>query len=676
MTTLTRWREKRDPSATITSLSSFVELPVHPLVATALAARGYDTATPVQAAVLDPGLAGRDLLVSSQTGSGKTVAFGTLIADSLLAGGPIEPAVPLSSRAPRALVVAPTRELGVQVGRELEWLFAKARTRLGTFTGGTPVFGDLRRLRAGVDIAVGTPGRLVDLHQRKALDLSAVAVLVLDEADEMLDLGFKDDLEYLLGNAPATRRTLLFSATLPREIERMAATFQRDASRIDPRPGGAREEHADIRHVAHLVRPQDRLAAVVNVLLATGEARAIVFCRTRERVGELHQCLVDLGFKAAAISGERTQGERDRALDAVREGRARVLVATNVAARGLDLPDVDVVIHADLPDSADSLTHRSGRTGRAGKKGTSMVIADLTERRKAERLLTSARISVRWTPAPTAGEVRRSLEECLVARLLEESRTLSRDASGAQVAQNAGEARTGEAGADLDSVQQIAALADRLRAILPERVLVPLLLAREVDRLPAALALEPVSIEPRRAGPAPAPRARGAGSTPRHGQDGDPERPRERAFGSAVIFRVNLGADARAEPGWLLPLICRRGGITRREVGAIRVGPRSSTFEIATAAANDFARAASHSDPRAPEVVIEPVSAIASPGRPQTTSSGKPSSSPPVLPAPRRPPASPPHRASPSLHVNRDQTGGAKPPRRKSLSSPGWLRKT
>ena len=534
------------------------------MLAEALAARGYDAATPVQAAVLDPALTGRDLLVSSQTGSGKTVAFGTLIADGLLRqGGP--------ATTPRALVVAPTRELGVQVGRELEWLFAQARTRVATFTGGTSVGGDLRRLRSGLDIAVGTPGRLVDLHQRKALDLSAVSVLVLDEADEMLDLGFKEDLEYLLGNAPAERRTLLFSATIPQEIQRLAATFQRQAARVDPRSHGA--AHSDIRHVAHLVRPQDRLAAVVNVLLASGDAKAIVFCRTREGVGELHHRLLDLGFRATAISGERAQGERDRAIEAIREGQTRILVATNVAARGLDLPDVDLVVHADLPENAESLTHRSGRTGRAGKKGTSMVIADLAERRKAERLFNSARLTVRWTPAPTAEEVRGALEERLAAALTAEGE--SAPAPGPT------------------------SFADRLRKTLSDEALLAVLLARELSRLPTALALEPVNPERRPSGPP----LDGVGRT-RLGSDGPG---RGKAWERAVIFRVNLGAAANAEPGWLLPLICRRGGVTRREIGAIRVGPHSSTFEIAAEAADDFAQSARRPDPRAPHVQIEPM---------------------------------------------------------------------
>jgi len=264
-----------------------------------------------------------------------------------------------------------------------------------------------------------------------------------------------------------------------------------------------------------------------------------------------------------------------------------VLVATNVAARGLDLPDVDLVVHADLPENTDSLTHRSGRTGRAGKKGTSMVIADLAERRKAERLMSGAGIKAAWSAPPTAEEVRRALEERLLASLVDEAHA---------------PATPGEAAPPVLSD----ALADRLRAVLPERVLVSLLLHREARRLPSPMTLEPVDLARSHKGPKPPARAR-LGSDPRD------QPPSGRGWTEAVIFRVNLGAEAKAEPGWLLPLICRRGGVTRREIGAIRVGPRSSTFEIAAEAAPDFALAASQPDPRAPHVTIEPVHRTAPP---------------------------------------------------------------
>src|SRR5262245_2890406 len=316
---------------------TFSELSIHPALAAALAARGYETPTGVQAAVLDAGNSGRDLLVSSHTGSGKTVAFGAAMADSLLAAG--ETHVPRGAN-PIALVIVPTRELAVQVREELRWLFASAHPRLASFTGGTPVMGDVKALQRGVELAIGTPGRLVDLLRRNSLKLADVRVVVLDEADEMLDLGFREDLETLLQAAPTTRRTLLLSATLPPEIQAMARRFQRDALAIDPRkaaggggaPGASARAHDDITYRAHLIAPGDRLAAVVNVLRDEDSARAIVFCTTRDGVAELHAALVARGFAATAISGERAQAERDRALEQLRRGEARVLVATNVAA--------------------------------------------------------------------------------------------------------------------------------------------------------------------------------------------------------------------------------------------------------------------------------------------------------------------------------------------------------
>ena len=554
-------------------MKSFAELKLPESVARALRDRNYENAMPVQAAVLDERSAGRDLLVSSQTGSGKTIAFGLALAQTLLGEG----ATKFARRThPAALVIVPTRELATQVRDELGWLLKHTGMRLASFTGGTAVSGDLVALKHGVDLAIGTPGRLVDLVQRGRLNLAELAVVVLDEADEMLDLGFREDLETLLKAAPAERRTLLLSATMPSAIRDMARQFQRDALPVDPRAeaGATRSApHEDIAFVAHLIAGVERRAAVVNVLRASDAERAIVFCTTREGVGELHRYLVGRGFTATAISGDRAQAERDRALDQVRRGEARVLVATNVAARGIHLPDVDLIIHADLPLNAESLTHRSGRTGRAGRKGTAVLLATATDRRKAERLLASAHVKAEWTAPPSA----RQIADASAARLVE---ALTGDAA----------AVPGERAASVD--QLLGSLRAKLRETeLDDGELLRRLLARELERLPAGEALRSVAIP-----------AAGSGFAP-----GADRRPRSRSEFAAdnVLFRVNMGANDKAEARWLLPMICRRGGVTNREVGAIRIGPRETLFEIFGGAARDFEAAAGETDPRAPHVRIE-----------------------------------------------------------------------
>ena len=547
-------------------MPKFSALPVPQPLADAIAARGYETATEVQVAVLEERCAERDLLVSSQTGSGKTLAFGVLLAQALL--DQAAPATPgAHGRSPSGLVIAPTRELANQVRAELAWLLANTSLTVAAFTGGSDIRRDFKQLHRGVDVAVGTPGRLVDLWKREALLLGTTRVVVLDEADEMLDMGFREDMEALLGAAAARARTHMFSATLPRPILGLAAHYQREAVRVDARVPGEVGAHTDIEYVAHVVGFDDRLAAVVNVLRMHADGKAIVFGTTREGVAELHQALVRHGFRAVLISGDRAQVERDRAIAALKSGEAQVLVATNVAARGLDLPEVDLVLHADLPLNAESLTHRSGRTGRAGRKGRSVLIADPAERRKAERLLAISKAKFIWSSAPTAESIaeagRRRLESELLAAPLPE---------------------------DLDEAR---GLARRLVKERKKEELLELLLARELARCPAGEPLKP--LDPKHL-------ARTPRTEPR---ELPPRRKREDFERDAVVFRVNLGADRKAEPGWLLPLICRRGGVTRNEVGAIRVGPTFSEFQIAGDAAQDFALAASRPDPRAPQVFIE-----------------------------------------------------------------------
>lgn len=576
-------------------MTKFSELPLVPVIAKAISHRGYETATPVQVAVLDASLKDRDVLVSSQTGSGKTLAFGAMIAQVLLG----KPAIPETDetdvvvtsdtkthrhssrgRTPSALVIAPTRELANQVQTELFWLFAHTSLKVASFTGGSDIRRDLHNLQTGVDLAVGTPGRLVDLLNREALRLDDVKIVVLDEADEMLDMGFRDDLEILLGKAESRRHTYMFSATLPRPILSLAAKYQKNAARIDACSLGESATHEDIRHQAHLVAIGDRVPAVINVLRQNDERRAIVFGTTREGVADLHRELVQQGFRAVVLSGDRAQAERNRALSALREGEAQILVATNVAARGLDLPEVDLVVHADLPLNLEALTHRSGRTGRAGRKGTSVLIATLAERRKAERLMQAAQVTVNWTLAPSSED----LAKQSAARLEDNLRVLAESTTKPSAA--------------------AVALSERLTADISDKQLLLYLLDRELDRMPKGKPLRPVDLVSTR-------------NSLRPRNFSGPPPSRSDFSRDSVLFQVNLGEESKAEPGWLLPLICRRGGITRREVGAIRVFARHSEFEILGEAASDFELAASQSDPRAQNVRIERKTR---PGRPAQAS--------------------------------------------------------
>ena len=523
----------------------------HPSLLRALVERGYAEPTPVQAAVLRPDAAGRDLLVSAQTGSGKTVAFGLAMAPALLADAERFEA----AEAPSALVVAPTRELALQVERELAWLYAPTGARVVACVGGMDIRREARALAQGAHLVVGTPGRLRDHLERGNLDISALKAVVLDEADEMLDLGFRDDLEFILDATPEQRRTLLFSATIPKEIVELARSYQNEALRLAT--GGEREPHRDIEYRAVRIAPNEREHAVVNLLRFFEAQGAIVFCSTREAVRHLHANLVERGFAAVALSGELTQNERSHALQALRDGRARVCIATDVAARGLDLPDLGLVIHADLPHDREALLHRSGRTGRAGRKGVSVLVVPYTRRRRAEQLLQAANLRATWTPPPSADEIREQDRERLLAELKPAAELPPEELEAARALLDGREPET-----------VAAALLRRVRTELPE---------------PEEL------IEH---APEPPPRER--------------ERP-ARPDGDFVWFRINLGRSRNADPRWLIPLICRRGHVTKREIGSIRVSDRETRFEIAAQAAERFTTAAARPDKEEPSVRIEPL---------------------------------------------------------------------
>lgn len=355
-----------------------------------LASRGFRRLTPVQRAMLRLEADDRDLLVSAGTGSGKTVAFGLMLARRLTgACGRFR-----TAPGPRAVVVAPTRELAMQVRDELAWLFESTGARIGCCTGGSEMRAERSALAAGLDVVVGTPGRLGAHLRRGALVGAHVDCVVLDEADHMLAPDFRAELDAVLSAFPAGRQTLLFSATVGPEVEALARGVQREALRIDLRD----TSRFELQGVA--VARGDREAAVVNLLRLHEARAAIVFCARRDSAGALAERLAGRGFAVAGLTGAMTQAGRNAALAALREGRARVCVATDLAARGFDLPGLDLVLHAELPGSADVLLHRSGRTGRAGRSGLAVLVVTPRERRRAEALAARAGLRIAWIPAP------------------------------------------------------------------------------------------------------------------------------------------------------------------------------------------------------------------------------------------------------------------------------------
>lgn len=520
---------------------------IHPALARALASQGYAEPTPVQAAVLTPDAEGRDLLVSAQTGSGKTVAFGLAAASTLLG----EQERFGAAGAPLALAIAPTRELAMQVARELTWLYAEAGAKVETCVGGMDPRREQRALAAGCHILVGTPGRLKDHLERGNLDLGALRVLVLDEADEMLDMGFREDLEEILDSSPVDRRTLLFSATIAKDIAALAKRYQRNALRIDTVRRD--EPHGDIEYRALRIAPNEVELAVVNVLRFFEAPGALVFCNTRDGVRHMHAALRERGFAVVGLSGELGQRERSEALQALRDGHARVCVATDVAARGLDLPDLGLVIHADLPINKPALLHRSGRTGRAGRKGVSVLLVPYTRRRKAEQLLASAGVDVEWQGPPTADQIRAKDQ----ARLLDDP--IFAEATSEEEARLAGLLLETRSPAD------VAAALIRLHR----------------QRLPAP---EDLYDDARL-------------------RDNDRERPRREredgAFGKperlsaddVSWFRITVGRSKNADPKWLIPMICRLGHVTKKDIGSIRIFDRETKFEIAKAVEAKFSEA-------------------------------------------------------------------------------------
>ena len=393
----------------------------------ALTARGVAALFPIQKHVFDPAAAGRDLIGRARTGSGKTLAFSLPIVEALLgereaaleaAGGDARAAeAARRGRAPRALVLAPTRELAQQVEREVCGIGPSLD--MGCFYGGVDIGAQIRALRRGTDVVVGTPGRIIDLIERRALDLSQIGFVVLDEADMMLAVGFEEDVENILSGVPAERQTLLFSATMPTWVQRLTKKFLRDPVLVDLVGDSAAGKLADtIRALAVQVTPESRRSVLVDLLTVYGAGgKGIVFTQTKREADEVAAALA-LTLPCEALHGDIAQKAREAVLSHFRDGRFSALVATDVAARGLDIPDVDLVVHYDLPNDAETFLHRSGRTGRAGRSGTAIAMFTGREAGTFRRMLRDVKIdTVELVPPPGPKEVMAASARQVLRRL-------------------------------------------------------------------------------------------------------------------------------------------------------------------------------------------------------------------------------------------------------------------
>ena len=566
----------------MTTNENFAGLPAP--ISAALDQRGFESLTSVQQAVIEAASEGRDLRISSQTGSGKTVAFGIALAEHFIRQNANADRSRPSDRAahPTALVIVPTRELAAQVREELHWLYANLRElQVEVVTGGTSIGLERRALSRGPAIVVGTPGRLLDHMRNKAVLCDQIEHVVLDEADQMLDMGFREELEAILEQLPEKRSSHLVSATFPRAVLSLANQFQSDALVIEGSQLGV--ANADIQHVGYAIRRHETYAALVNVLLLAGDSRCLLFVNRRVDATDLAEKLAGDGFGAAPFSGELAQAQRTRTLNAFKNGTLPILVSTEVAARGIDVPGISTVIHVDPPRTPDAYTHRSGRTGRAGLTGRSLLFATPSEMNRIKRMLNSARIEISWQPVPTPEKVEKALRK--------QARRLLHEKLAAHTPTETQMMYAKQLLEDRDVVQVVATL---LELASPEVNCTPMKVVGfdPTTERASGRRNERPDRNDRNARP-----QRGAGNSDgARGRDASVEYTR---------FFVSWGEESGATAGRLLGQVCRRGGIESHQVGSIEVSGRVSFVGVASDVAAEFEKRAGRPDSRDPGIIIK-----------------------------------------------------------------------
>lgn len=526
--------------ATSQAADGFGGIGLHQALLSAVTALGYEEPTAIQREAIPPLLQGRDVLGQAATGTGKTAAFALpmlhRIADAVAKGG---------QRPVRGLILVPTRELAMQVAEAVHKYGRSLGINVLPIYGGQSVQQQLRALRRGVDVVVATPGRALDHIQRGTLDLKAVEMLVLDEADEMLDLGFAEELEAIVAEVPAQRQTALFSATVSPRIRTIAKRYLRDPAHVTISSQIAASGKAfAIREVAYVVQRAHKATALARVIDMEAPTSAIIFCRTRTEVDELTETLGGHGYQAEAIHGGLSQEQRDRVLRRFREGASEILVATDVAARGLDIEHLSHVVNYDVPSSPDAYVHRIGRTGRAGRKGVAITLVEAREHRLLKNIEQHTKRKIRVESVPTALDLRnRRLE--LTRAALEET------LAGGEIEQYRAVIETLAAEHD---VLDIAAAAVKL--------------AHQRD----GSGKDDVEIPP--APPLPTGKLQPSGP-----------RQRLRAQDATKLY-IGLGRGAGIRPADLVGAIANEARIHSRDIGAINIADAFSLVEVPTSEAN------------------------------------------------------------------------------------------
>ena len=533
------------PSGRPSAETGFAALGLDARLLAGLAALGYEEPTPIQVAAIPPLLAGRDLLAQAATGTGKTAAFALPALHALHADAP-------ATERTAVLILVPTRELAMQVAEAVHRYGRVLGVQVLPLYGGASMGAQIRALRRGVDVVVATPGRALDHIRRDTLRLDSLAVVVLDEADEMLDMGFAEDLDAILAATPAEKQTALFSATLPARIVKIARTHLDDPVTIQLDKAVRRgDAAANVRQIAYIVTRPHKIAALGRVLDVEHPVSAIVFCRTRTEVDELAETLSARGYRADALHGGLSQDQRDAVMRKFRGRKTDLLIATDVAARGLDVHHVSHVVNYDVPVAADAYVHRIGRTGRAGRTGVAITFAEPREHRMLANIERVTKQRIEIAPVPTVADLRARRQEVIRAGLRE---TI--------------------AAGDLDAFRGIVAPLGEEFDLLD----VAAAALKQADPRPGSVEAEIPAVLERSA---PASRSHERPTERRK------EGPHRKPAVPMTAVEIGGGWNMRLTPGDLVGAMANELGVRPRAIGTIRIDERHAVVEVASDIVDD-----------------------------------------------------------------------------------------